>query len=1121
MGASYIDYLIADSTVIPEKLRPFYSEKIVYLPHSYYPTSYPSEAPESTQKHGMRTEFGLPETGFIYCCFNYNYKITPAVFDSWMRIIKSVPASVLWLLEDNADAANNLRNEAKQQGVNAHRLVFAKRLPPALHIARHRAADLFLDTLPYNAHTTASDALWAGLPVLTCTGEALASRVAASLLNAIQLPELITETRQEYEALAIELALNPERLLRIKEKLANNRQNAPLFDTSRLVRAIENAYTQMYQRYQVNLPPAHLQVLDSANFLNSKFLNYPTVINTEAEQLNLKSLFQKAFLAHQHNHLTEAKLRYEEILELQPTHFDALHFAGVIALQTNDFQRGIDQINRALLVNPKVAAAHLNKGKGLSKLNQFSMALQCYEQAIELEPDNAEAHFHRAVTLHKLEYHEAAIQSYDSALKLNPNHAYLHFKRATILHKLKQYESALFDYDQAIRLKADFSDAYYNRGTLLDTLKQYEAALESYDKALAINPDIDFLPGRRLHISMKICNWDNTENQCTQLIEKILLNQKVSPTFQVLAITDSLQVQRKAAEIWSNEYHPAGIKPAEISKYPVHDKIRLGYFSADFRDHAVSYLLANLFEIHDRARFELTAFSFGVNTKDEMRKRLEGSFDQFIDVRNKSDLEIAQLARAMEIDIAIDLGGFTTGSRTGIFTCKAAPIQLSYIGYLGTLCVSAIDYLIADTTLIPPQSQPYYSEKIIYLPCYQVNDAKRKISERIFTRTELGLPDAGFVYCCFNNNYKITPATFDSWMRILQQVTNSVLFLYAETESVKFNLKKAAITRGIASDRLIFGNRLAPPDYLARFRTADLFLDTHPYNAGTTASDALWAGLPVLTFMGEAFASRMAASLLNAIQLPELITSSREDYEALAIEFARNPQRLQQIRQKLARNRLSTPLFDTRTFTRHLESAYYKIYERYLAGLPPEHINIIDEDKDHGILKRDRDSIIQIIKSKLNNALEMHQKNELNQAMALYEEILRLQPDNFNALHLAGVIALQKTDFPKGAELIARAIQINPEFAPAYHNLGCALEAQKQYEAALQNFNKAISLKPDYQDAYNRRGDVLKVLGRYEAAIESYSKAITLNPVNELQYGAPPSTVPCQDEDSAEFIAYW
>jgi len=323
-----------------------------------------------------------------------------------------------------------------------------------------------------------------------------------------------------------------------------------------------------------------------------------------------------------------------------------------------------------------------------------------------------------------------------------------------------------------------------------------------------------------------------------------------------------------------------------------------------------------------------------------MNLRIKAGVDHFHDVRRMSYADTAMLARSVEIDIAVDLGGYTTNCRTGIFAMSAAPIQLGYIGYLGTMGANYYDYLVADQTIIPEKNQKYYSEKVVYLPSYQVNDSSQSPPATIFTRQDIGLPEEGFVFCCFNNTYKITPTSFDSWGRILEKVEGSVLLIYADNESAQINLTKEIALRGIDPSRLIFGKRLPKPEYLARYRLADLFLDTHPYNAGATSSDALRMGLPVLTCIGNSFASRMGASILYAINLPELITTTQEEYESLAIELATHPEKLKIIKDKLASNLSTAPLYDTKLFTKNLESAYTMIYERHHQGLDPDHIYV-------------------------------------------------------------------------------------------------------------------------------------------------------------------------------------
>ncbi len=424
------------------------------------------------------------------------------------------------------------------------------------------------------------------------------------------------------------------------------------------------------------------------------------------------------------------------------------------------------------------------------------------------------------------------------------------------------------------------------------------------------------------------------------MLNEARINKKAINPFPLLALVDDGLLSKQCAEIYIHDKHPLNLSLGQIPKSLKREKICIGYFSADFRHHAVSILTAELYELHNKDQFEIIAFSYGPDDKSFIRLRLNNAFNKFIDVSNMSDKSVAKLARELGVDIAVDLGGFTAQARTGIFAHRAAPIQVSYIGYLGTMGGEYMDYLLADKTIIPLGFENCYSEKIAYLPSYQVNDRKRIISDKKFIRQDLGLPDNGFVFCCFNSSYKILPATFDAWMRILKAVDGSVLFLYAESPWTEDNLKKEAGVRGVCGSRLVFSKFCASDEYLAHYRACDLFLDTSPYNAGTTASDALWAGLPVLTLMGKSFSSRVAASILNAIKLPELITNTPEEYEAKAIELASNHQKLAEIKQKLADNRSSTPLFDAPLFTKNLEAVYTQMMKVYWDDLPPEHICI-------------------------------------------------------------------------------------------------------------------------------------------------------------------------------------
>ncbi len=623
----------------------------------------------------------------------------------------------------------------------------------------------------------------------------------------------------------------------------------------------------------------------------------------------------------------EAIVHYDKLISLKPDYAVAYCNKGATLNALKRYDEALTHYDEALNLKPDYAEAWANKGAVLFVLKRYDEALTHYDEALNLKPDYAEAWSNKGAVLFVLKRHEEAVAHYEKALNLKPDYAEAWSNKGVALFELKHYEEAVAHYEKALNLKPDYAEAWSNKGIALNELKRYDEALAHYNKALYLKPDIDWMYGDLVHTKMKICNWSDFLDSLEIVFKKVTASEKVTVPFTLLALTDNPTLHKKSSEIYVQDRYLFNPVLGPIPKYPKKHKIRIGYYSSDFGDHAVSILTAELFELHDRSKFEITAFSFGVNDKSPLHLRVSKAFNQFIDVNGMSDIDIAKLSRELCIDIAVDLTGHTQYARTGIFSYRVAPIQISYIGYLGTMGANYYDYIIADKTIITDNSQKFYSEKTLYLPSYQVNDRKRIISERQFTRAELGLPDTGFIFCCFNNNYKILPPTFEGWMRILNAVEGSVLFLFADNEWSKANLIKEACLCGIDSARLIFVGRILTEEYLARYRVCDLFLDTFPYNAGTTASDALWVGLPVLTLMGQSFASRMAASLLNAIGLPELITTTQEEYEALAIELANNPQKLESIKLRLAHNRLTTPLFDTPLFTKNLEAAYIKMYE--------------------------------------------------------------------------------------------------------------------------------------------------------------------------------------------------
>ena len=598
----------------------------------------------------------------------------------------------------------------------------------------------------------------------------------------------------------------------------------------------------------------------------------------------------------------------------------------------------VKMFETATKIKPDYAEAHFNLGVVLKTQGQLENAIESYKKAIYLVPNYPAAHNNLGNAYKDLNQLDDAVDSYQKALTFKPDFVEVYNNLGLVMFKIGDFFQAEKSYRKAISIKSNYYDPYFNLGNLLRDINRRKEALICYQQARKIKPDANFIIGNLIHTKMHLCQWDDLQIQIDEVLNGIMNGRKVIGPFALSAIIDSPLHVLKATEIYVNHKYPRNNLFPELNLNLNQKKIRLGYFSGDFNNHPVSTLTAELYEIHNRDKFEVHAFSFGENTNDFMNMRIRSAVDQFHEVKLLSDQEIVKLSRSLKIDIAIDLAGFTQGSRTGIFAMLAAPLQISYIGYLGTMGADYYDYLIADKIIIPTEKQRYYKEKIIYLPHFQANDSKEKYNSDIFVRKDFGLPNDSFVFCCFNNTYKITPETFDTWARILKKVKNSILMVFASNNVAENNLKKEIILRGVNENRLFFGGQLPRSKYLARFKLADLFLDTNPYNAGTTASDALRVGLPVLTCKGESFASRMCASILKAANLDELITKSHLEYELLAIELANNPSKLMKIKNNLSNNIASSPLFKTNEFIKSLELAYKLIYERRHEGLKPDHV---------------------------------------------------------------------------------------------------------------------------------------------------------------------------------------
>jgi predicted O-linked N-acetylglucosamine transferase (SPINDLY family) len=594
---------------------------------------------------------------------------------------------------------------------------------------------------------------------------------------------------------------------------------------------------------------------------------------------------------------------------------------------------------RAIRCRPDFAEALHNLGVALLELQRPRDALETLDRALALVPNNGEAHYWRGNALLTLDRSEEALATYRHALRLRPDIPEAHYNLGNLLLDLGRPAEALAAFDAALRLRPGYIEALYNRGGALQDLRRHEEAAATYARLLEQVPAHRYALGKLFHSRQFVCDWTRYAEDVRRLEDSVRNGPSQDMPFPFLAVTDDPALQLQCARAYTTARYP----PLSAAPHPESgggdERIRIAYLSADFRDHALSYLMAGVFEAHDRRRFEMHAVSLRPPDDSATGRRVAAAFEHFHDASRLTDAEAAGLIRQLGIDIAIDLTGYTENNRTNILAGRPAPVQVNYLGFPATMGADYIDYILADAFVIPEAMRPHHAEKVVWLPgCFQANDDRRAVAQPVPTRAEAGLPASGFVFCAFNNLHKFTPRLFEIWMRLLARVPDSVLWIAAEDATAQCNLRAEAARRGVDAQRLVFAPRLPYAEHLARFALADLFLDTLPFNAGTTASDALWAGVPVLTCAGAAFAARMAGSLLHAAGLPELVTQTLEDYEALALDLASRPERLAALRARLGGDRRTLPLFDTARFTRQLEAAYAAMHARRRAGLPPQHL---------------------------------------------------------------------------------------------------------------------------------------------------------------------------------------
>lgn len=620
---------------------------------------------------------------------------------------------------------------------------------------------------------------------------------------------------------------------------------------------------------------------------------------------------------------------------------EALFYLGRVQAQRGRPREAIASFGRSLkLAGPYFEGLH-ELGVAHGALSEHEKALDAFRRAERLNPRSPELQSNLAGTLAALHQFGAAMQHYDRALALDSRRVNDWTDRGAALTELGRGREALESYERALSLAPLDLPAWFNRATTLALLKRPAEALACYDQVARQAPEWDYVAGHRLHAAMAVCRWQDWAQRVDQTVARVDLGERAATPFTLMSVPASPATLLRCARTYAQDLYPPRPMGASAGPRDPARRLRVGYFSSDFRNHPMSQLITRVLECHDRTRFETFGFALGTHPVDPVGARVAAALEHFSRVGEHSDAEIAALARAAGIDIAVDLNGFSEGGRPSIYARRAAPVQVNYLGFPGTMGCDYMDYILADATVIPEDEFGHYAEKVVWLPdSYFPNDNTLAVGRTPTARADMALPQQAVVFACFNSNHKITPDVFDVWMRLLLNVPASVLWLLKSNDEAQRALRAEALGRGVDPQRIVWAPRMPLADHLARHRHADLFLDTFHYNAHTTCCDALWGGLPVLTLAGASFPSRVGASLLAAVGLPELVTRSVPAYERLALELASSPIRLAELRERLQRQRATWPLFDSEHFARRIESAFDAMWARHVQGLAPDHIRI-------------------------------------------------------------------------------------------------------------------------------------------------------------------------------------
>lgn len=660
---------------------------------------------------------------------------------------------------------------------------------------------------------------------------------------------------------------------------------------------------------------------------------------SQGARMTLIEALRLAFGRYQAGQMDQAIDICRQILAGAPDQTETAQLLGLSYYAAGRSAEGERALRRAIIARPDFCDAVTNLGVLLQNGGRLQEALRQQERACRLSPGAAAPHINRGSVLQGQGRLDEAVGAFLTAATLQWDSPQAVNNLGVALRDQMRVKAARGAHRRAIELDPACVDAYRDLGHALRELGELAEARDVCARGFRLDPTRTELVSYQLFVQQAICDWNGYDGLVARIRDIIDHDRGLVLPLATLSIDTDTPQQYRAAKLFAERVVRPARSPDDAVRRRLErrgGRLTVAYFSADFHEHATAYLAAELFELHDRSRFRTIAYSYGQDDASPMRRRLVGAFEDFHDIRGVGFEQVRQMVAADGVDILVDLKGYTKQSRLEFLNRRIAPIEVAYLGYPGTVACEAMDYIIGDRFVTPFGHQPYYSERLVQMPdAYQINDRRRPIAEPGPGRAACGLPDDAFVFCSFNTTYKLTPAVFSVWMNLLRQVPGSLLWLFEANSVVENNLRREAAARGVDPARLVFAPKKPLPDHLARYRLADLFVDTNPYTGHTTTSDALWAGLPVVTYTGDTFASRVATSLLNAAGVPELATASLAEYEALALALARDPARLADLRRRLNETRMTVPLFDSRRFTRHLERAYDVMAEIQDAGQPP------------------------------------------------------------------------------------------------------------------------------------------------------------------------------------------